>query len=49
MYNAPEIKLSIIHPTWANTPLLADNISKMEKRGMKIINPQTVSDAVCGQ
>jgi len=45
----PEIKASIIHPTWANTALLAGAKERLEKAGQKVIDPQIVSDAVVKQ
>jgi len=49
VYNCPEIKNSIVHPTWANTPLIGQHVDQMQKQGMKVIDPQTVSNAVVGQ
>lgn len=49
IHNAPKVKLSIVHPTFASTPLIAGFEEKLKKMGQDIIDPQTVSDAVVKQ
>lgn len=49
VYECPEIKTTIVHPIWADTPLIAKDKDKLIKAGQTIIDPQTVSDAVVEQ
>ncbi|KAK4626085.1 Dehydrogenase RED2 [Fulvia fulva] len=48
-YNAPEIKFSVVHPTFAATPMTAAYTSDLEKAKAKIIKPEMVSNAVVKQ
>jgi len=47
--NAPEIKLTCVHPTWASTAMIAPHRSKIDGSGMAVIEPHVVSDAVVKQ
>ncbi|KAL1306125.1 hypothetical protein AAFC00_004239 [Neodothiora populina] len=49
LHHCPEIKTSIIHPSWADTPLIAPGKAHLQKAGEKILDPQDVSDAVVAQ
>jgi len=48
-FNAPEIKLTCVHPTWAATPMIAPHRSQIDRSGMAVIEPQVVADAVVKQ
>jgi len=48
-FNAPEIKLTCVHPTWAATPMIAPHRSQIDRSGMAVIEPQVVADAVVNQ
>lgn len=48
-FAAPEIKLTCVHPTWAETAMTEPFRQKLEAAGMKFIEPQTVADAVVNQ
>ncbi|EME46439.1 hypothetical protein DOTSEDRAFT_70438 [Dothistroma septosporum NZE10] len=48
-YNAPEIKFSVIHPTFAATPMVAAFESDLKKAKAKVIQPEMVSNAVVKQ
>jgi all-trans-retinol dehydrogenase (NAD+) len=45
----PEVKATIVHPTWADTAILSGNKERLAKAGQKVIDPQIVSDAVVKQ
>lgn len=47
--NAPEIKLTCVHPTWASTAMIAPHRSKIDGSGMAVIEPRVVADAVVKQ
>ncbi|KAH0392079.1 NAD(P)-binding protein, partial [Aureobasidium melanogenum] len=49
IHRCPEIKTSIVHPFFADTPIIAKSKAELEKAGMKILDPQDVSDAVVDQ
>lgn len=49
VYKCPEIKTTVVHPIWADTPLIAEGKDHLTKSGQIIIQPQTVSDAVVKQ
>ncbi|GAB7356471.1 hypothetical protein MBLNU459_g7234t1 [Dothideomycetes sp. NU459] len=49
IHKCPEIKTTIVHPIWADTPLIAEGVDQLKKAGQMIINPQMVSDAVVKQ
>lgn len=49
IHGCPEIKTTIVHPIWADTPLIAEGKDALKKAGQMIINPQMVSDAVVKQ
>jgi short-subunit dehydrogenase len=47
--NAPEIKLTCVHPTFASTDMIADVRAQIEASGMAVIEPHVVADAVVKQ
>lgn len=49
LHKCPEIKTTVVHPIWADTPLIAEGKAHLKKTGQLIIDPQTVSDAVVTQ
>jgi short-subunit dehydrogenase len=48
-FNAPEIKLTCVHPTWAATPMIAPHRGQIDRSGMAVIKPEVVADAVVKQ
>lgn len=48
-FNAPEVKMTCVHPTWASTAMIAPHRSQIDRSGMAILEPQTVADAVVKQ
>jgi all-trans-retinol dehydrogenase (NAD+) len=49
VHNAPEIKFSIIHPTFADTAIIAPFKERLSKDGVKIITADEVADTVVKQ
>ncbi|KAF1349687.1 hypothetical protein BDV97DRAFT_352169 [Delphinella strobiligena] len=49
LHHCPEIKTTVVHPIWADTPLIAEGKAHLQKTGQLIIDPQIVSDAVVKQ
>ncbi|KAK4569435.1 hypothetical protein LTR86_003198 [Recurvomyces mirabilis] len=49
LHGAPEIKFTIVHPTFADTPLYRQYQKKIDAGGTTVIRPEQVSDAVVGQ
>jgi len=49
MHNAPEVKTTVVHPTFAATAMTTDFADTIQKSGMELIDPRVVSDAVVGQ
>ncbi|KAK3635526.1 hypothetical protein LTR56_014693 [Elasticomyces elasticus] len=49
IYNAPEIKFTIVHPTFAATPIIKAHEEQLRKDGARILAPEVVSDAVVKQ
>ncbi|KAK5133563.1 hypothetical protein LTR08_007602 [Meristemomyces frigidus] len=49
MHAVPEVKFTVVHPTFAATPLIAAFRAELAAGGVKVIEPQRVSDAVVGQ
>lgn len=47
--NAPEIKLTCVHPTWSSTAMIAPHRAKIDGSGMAVIEPYVVADAVVKQ
>jgi len=47
--NAPEIKLTCVHPTWSSTAMIAPHREKIDGAGMAVIEPYVVADAVVKQ
>ena len=48
VHKCPEIRTTSVHPGWADTPLIAENVEKIRKRA-HVMPPQEVSDAVVKQ
>ena len=49
IYNCPQVKTSILHPTYAKTPLVRAWESELRRNGVEIINPQAIADAIIKQ
>ncbi|KAK3627163.1 hypothetical protein LTR56_019377 [Elasticomyces elasticus] len=49
IYNAPEIKFTIVHPTFAATPIIKAHEEQLRKDGARILAPEIISDAVVKQ
>ena len=48
LHKCPEIKMTIVHPGWADTPLIAPHVEDL-RRVSSVLDPQDVSDAVVKQ
>lgn len=48
-YNAPEVKFSCVHPSFAATPMVAPFQKQLEAGGARIITAESVADAVVKQ
>jgi short-subunit dehydrogenase len=48
-HNAPEVKCSVVHPTFADTPMVAKFKDSLAKTTAKLITPESVADAVVKQ
>jgi all-trans-retinol dehydrogenase (NAD+) len=48
-FNAPEVKLTCVHPIWAATAMIAPHRSQIDRSGMTVLDPQVVADAVVKQ
>lgn len=48
-HDAPEIKFSSLHPSFAATPMVVPHLEELEKAGAQILKPVDVSDAVIKQ
>ena len=48
-FNAPEVKTTCVHPTWAATPMIAPHRETIDRSGMAVIEPEVVADAVVKQ
>lgn len=49
LYRCPEILNSIVHPTFAATPMTEFSRDELRKAGTEILDPKVVSDAVVAQ
>jgi len=49
MHNAPEIRFTIVHPTFAATPLIKSFETRLKADGVPILAPEVVTDAVVEQ
>ncbi|CAD0095282.1 unnamed protein product [Aureobasidium mustum] len=49
IHRCPEIKTTVVHPFFADTPIIAAGKAELQKAGAKILDPQDVSDAVVDQ
>ncbi|KAF2215932.1 hypothetical protein CERZMDRAFT_104952 [Cercospora zeae-maydis SCOH1-5] len=47
--NAPEVKFSVVHPSFANTPMVAPFKQELEASGARVITAESVADAVVKQ
>ncbi|PPJ61162.1 hypothetical protein CBER1_04186 [Cercospora berteroae] len=47
--DAPEVKFSVVHPSFANTPMVAPFKTELEASGARVITAESVSDAVVKQ
>ncbi|CZT25480.1 related to a retinal short-chain dehydrogenase/reductase [Ramularia collo-cygni] len=48
-HDAPEIKFSSLHPSFASTPMVAPHLKELEKAGAAVLKPIDVSNAVIKQ
>ena len=49
IYNCPQVKTSIVHPTYAATPLVQPWENELRKNSIEIVDPQIVADAIIKQ
>jgi all-trans-retinol dehydrogenase (NAD+) len=49
IHQAPEIKFTIVHPTFAETPLVTPYLDELKTSGLLIMPPKVVSDAIVKQ
>ncbi|KAK3704871.1 hypothetical protein LTR37_013562 [Vermiconidia calcicola] len=49
MYKCPEVKFSIVHPTFADTPMVQPFKNELNAAKAFVLDPQVVSDAVVKQ
>lgn len=49
IHNAPEIKLTCVHPTFAATAMTKEHEATIAGQGMQLIDPHVVSDAIVKQ
>jgi len=47
-HNAPEIKMTLVHPGWADTPLIASHVDEIRK-AQPVLEPKVVTDAIVKQ
>jgi len=48
-YNAPQIKCTVVHPTFADTPMVAKFKESLNKTTAKLITPESVANAIVKQ
>lgn len=48
-HNAPEIKFSSLHPSFASTPMVTPHLAELKKAGATVLKPIDVSNAVIKQ
>lgn len=48
-HNAPEIKFSSLHPSFASTPMVTPHLKELEQAGAQVLKPIDVSNAVIKQ
>ncbi|KAK5139899.1 hypothetical protein LTR04_003279 [Oleoguttula sp. CCFEE 6159] len=48
-YHAPQVRTSVIHPTWCRTTLIASYEDALAKAGEVVITPEEVADAIAKQ
>lgn len=48
-HNAPEVKCTVVHPTFADTPMVAKFKESLQKTTAKLITPESVANAVVQQ
>ncbi|QIW97787.1 hypothetical protein AMS68_003305 [Peltaster fructicola] len=49
VYKAPEVKLTIVHPTFAETAMVGANAQNLKKARMRVLKPEEVTDAILKQ
>ncbi|KAK5126084.1 hypothetical protein LTR85_011439 [Meristemomyces frigidus] len=49
VHNVPEVKFTVVHPTFAATGMIRKYQEDLKKAGMHVMDPQMVSDAVVKQ
>lgn len=49
IHRCPGILTTIVHPFFADTPIIAAGKAELEKAGAKILDPQNISDAAVAQ
>lgn len=47
-HNAPEIKMTLVHPGWANTPLIASHVEQIRK-AQPVVEPEVITNKVVKQ
>lgn len=49
VYKAPEVKLTIVHPTFADTAMVGENVETLKKGRLRVLKPEEVTDAILKQ
>ncbi|POR35277.1 Short-chain dehydrogenase/reductase 2 [Tolypocladium paradoxum] len=49
IYKADNVLTSVVHPYFVRTPLVEAYSDALEKKGMKLLTPEQVADAIAGQ
>jgi NAD(P)-dependent dehydrogenase (short-subunit alcohol dehydrogenase family) len=49
LYKAPNVMTTVFHPNFVRTPLLGRMIEGLEKAGVRLMEPDTVAEAIVGQ
>lgn len=49
VYQAPEVKLTVVHPTFAETPMVGEQAAQLKQARMHVLKPETVTDAILKQ
>ena len=47
-HKAPEIKMTLVHPGWANTALIASHVEEIRK-AQPVMEPEVVTDKIVKQ
>ncbi|GAM89850.1 hypothetical protein ANO11243_078890 [Dothideomycetidae sp. 11243] len=48
-HQCPEIHMTIVHPIWVATPMVAKYKERLEKAGQQVMEPKVIIDAVANQ